>query len=113
VIDSWKKFLPSRAALITDATVQHFGNPAGERAAAVEGTIVADLSQLGVIAFRGDEAASFLQNQLTNDVRGLQTDAAQWNGYCSPKGRLLGNFLLWRQGEDYCLQLSGDILPAC
>jgi len=112
VIDSWKKFLQSREALITDATVQHFGNPAGERAAAVEGTIVADLSQLGVIAFRGDETASFLQNQLTNDVRGLQTDAAQWNGYCSPKGRLLGNFLLWRQGEDYCLQLSGDILPA-
>ncbi|MDP2252568.1 MAG: folate-binding protein, partial [Thiobacillus sp.] len=52
-----------------------------------------------------------LQGQLTNDVRALHADSAQWNGYCSPKGRLLGNFLLWRHGEDYCLQLSGDILP--
>ncbi|MHB1091564.1 CAF17-like 4Fe-4S cluster assembly/insertion protein YgfZ [Thiobacillus sp.] len=110
MIDSWKNFLQSQGALIEDNTVLHFGNPAVERAAAVDGTIVADLSQLGIIAFRGDETASFLQNQLTNDVRGLQADAAQWNGYCSPKGRLLGNFLLWRQGEDYCLQLSGDIL---
>ena len=72
---------------------------------------MADLSQLGVIAFRGDDTATFLQGQLTNDVRSLHADTAQWNGYCSPKGRLLGNFLVWRQGEDYCLQLSGDILP--
>lgn len=112
MIDSWKHFLQSQGALIEASTVLHFGDPAAERAAAVDGTIVADLSQLGVIAFRGDETAGFLQGQLTNDVRGLQADAAQWNGYCSPKGRLLGNFLLWRQGEDYCLQLSGDILPS-
>jgi len=112
VIDSWKNFLQSQGAHIEDSAVLHYGDPAAERAAAADGTIVADLSQLGVIAFHGDEAASFLQSQLTNDVRGLQVDAAQWNGYCSPKGRLLGNFLVWRQGEDYCLQLSGDILPS-
>jgi len=111
VIESWKTFLQTQGAVIDHATVLNYGDAAAERAAAVDGTIVADLSQLGVIAFRGDEAATFLQGQLTNDVRSLHADAAQWNGYCSPKGRLLGNFLLWRQGEDYCLQLSGDILP--
>ncbi|MDO9467764.1 MAG: folate-binding protein YgfZ [Thiobacillus sp.] len=111
VIESWKIFLQSQGAVIDHATVLHYGDAAAERAAAASGTIVADLSQLGVIAFRGEEAATFLQGQLTNDVRSLPADAAQWNGYCSPKGRLLGNFLLWRHGEDYCLQLSGDILP--
>lgn len=111
MIDSWKNFLQSQGALMENSSVLHYGDAAAERAAATDGTIVADLSQLGVIAFRGDEAATFLQSQLTNDVASLRTDAAQWNGYCSPKGRLLGNFLLWRQGEDYCLQLSGDILP--
>ncbi len=90
----------------------HYGDPAAERAASVDGTIVADLSQLGVIAFQGDDTVSFLQGQLTNDLRNLHADSAQWNGYCSPKGRLLGNFLLWRQGADYCLQSSGDILPS-
>ena len=112
MIESWKTFLQSQGALIERTTVLHFGDPAAEREAAVNGTIVADLSQLGVIAFRGEEAATFLQGQLTNDVLNLHADAAQWNGYCSPKGRLLGNFLMWRQGEDYCLQLSGDIVAS-
>jgi folate-binding protein YgfZ len=111
VIESWKNHLQSQDAVIEGSTVLHYGNPEAERAAAADGTIVADLSQLGVIAFRGDDASSFLQGQLTNDIRSLHADSAQWNGYCSPKGRLLGNFLVWRQGEDYCLQLSGDILP--
>jgi folate-binding Fe-S cluster repair protein YgfZ len=108
VIESWKISAPARHRR---RRVLHYGDPAAERAAAASGTIVADLSQLGVIAFRGDDTATFLQGQLTNDVRSLHADAAQWNGYCNPKGRLLGNFLMWRQGEDYCLQLSGDILP--
>ena len=112
VIDSWKNFLQQQGATIENTAVMHYGNPAAEIAAAADGTIVADLSQLGVIAFRGEEAATFLQGQLTNDVRSLHADGVQWNGYCNPKGRLLGNFLMWRQGEDYCLQLSGDILPS-
>ena len=111
MIDTWKNFLHAQGAVIEGSTVLHYGEPAAERAAATGGTIVADLSQLGVIAFRGDDTATFLQGQLTNDVRALHADTAQWNGYCNPKGRLLGNFLVWRQGEDYCLQLSGDILP--
>lgn len=111
MIESWKNFLQSQGAVIENATVLHYGDPVAERMASVDGTIVADLSQLGVIAFHGDDTVSFLQGQLTNDLRGLNADSAQWNGYCSPKGRLLGNFLMWRQGTDYCLQLSGDILP--
>jgi len=112
VIESWKTFLQSQGALIEGSSVLHYGDPAAERATAADGTIVADLSQLGVIAFCGEDTATFLQGQLTNDVRVLHADAAQWSGYCSPKGRLLGNFLMWRQSEDYCLQLSGDILSS-
>lgn len=110
MIDSWKTFLQSQGAAIEADSVLHYGDPATERAAATDGTIVADLSQLGVIALRGEDTAAFLQGQLSNDVRALHADSAQWSGYCNPKGRLLGNFLAWRQGEDYCLQLSGDIL---
>ncbi|MFP5409534.1 MAG: YgfZ/GcvT domain-containing protein [Gammaproteobacteria bacterium] len=111
VIESWKNFLLSQGAVIENDAVQNFGNPAAERTAAT-GTVVADLSQLGLIAFEGEDTATFLQGQLTNDVRALHADAAQWNGYCSPKGRLLGNFLMWRQGDDTCLQLSRDIVAS-
>lgn len=108
MIESWKNFLLSQGAVIENGTVQHYGDAAAERAAA-SGTVVADLSQLGLIAFQGEDTATFLQGQLTNDVRALHADGAQWNGLCSPKGRLLGNFLMWRQGDDTCLQLAGDI----
>jgi len=111
VIDSWKTYLESQGAVFDGHAVLHFGNAARERDAAVRGTIVADLSQLGVVAFSGEDTATFLQGQLTNDVRALHADSAQWNGYCNPKGRLLGNFLIWRQGDDTCLQMSGDIAP--
>ncbi|MFP5403689.1 MAG: YgfZ/GcvT domain-containing protein [Gammaproteobacteria bacterium] len=108
MIESWKNFLLSQGAVIENGTVLHFGDPAAERAAA-QATVVADLSQLGLIAFQGEDTATFLQGQLTNDVRALHADVAQWNGLCSPKGRLLGNFLMWRQGDDTCLQLAGDL----
>lgn len=112
MIESWKNFLLTQGAAIEEGVVRHFGNPEAERAAATRGTVLSDLSQLGLIAFSGEDTATFLQGQLTNDVRMLSADSAQWNGLCSPKGRLLGNFLMWRQGEDTCLQLSGDLTSA-
>jgi len=112
VIEPWKTFLQSQGALFENDVVLNYGDASLERSAAASGTIVADLSQLGVIAFRGEETATFLQGQLTNDVRTLHADAAQWSAYCNPKGRLLGNFLMWRQSEDYCLQLSAEILAS-
>ncbi len=109
MIESWKTFLQSQGARFENGTVQDFGHPQAELAATKNGTILADLSQLGLSAFSGEETATFLQGQLTNDVRQLHANTAQWNGYCSPKGRLLGNFLMWRQGDDYVLQMSGDV----
>jgi folate-binding protein YgfZ len=112
MIETWKQFLAAQRARIENDVVTDFGDPQLELEAAAQATVMADLSQLGVLAFAGEDAATFLQNQLTNDVRGLHPDVAQLNGFCSPKGRLLGNFLMWRSGPDFCLQLSGDIKDA-
>lgn len=109
MIASWQDFLTQQGARIADGRVVDFGKPDAELAAASSGTVMADLSQLGLLAFCGEDTAEFLQNQFTNDVRGLHADGAAWNGYCSPKGRMLANFLIWKHGADTCLQLSGDI----
>ncbi len=58
-------------------------------------TVVVDLSRLGIIRFYGEDTQNFLQGQLTNDVRQLKSDTAQLSAYCTPKGRMLANFLLW------------------
>ena len=75
-------------------------------------TIVADLSHNALIAVTGDDAEQFLQAQLTNDVSALAVNAAQWNGWCSPKGRLIASFLLVRRPGGYLLLLPAEIAPA-
>lgn len=70
---------------------------------------VAQISDLGLIALDGEESASFLHNQLTNDVEHLGQGEARLAGYCSPKGRLLASFLMWRNQTTIFLQLPRDI----
>ncbi len=112
MITTWQDFLTRQGARIAEGRVLDFGDPADELAAAQGGTVLADLSQLGLLAFSGEDTAEFLQSQFTNDVRGLPADGAAWNGYCSAKGRMLANFLMWKNGTDTCLQMSGDLREA-
>lgn len=86
-----------------------FGDPAGELAAARDGTILADLSHNALLAVTGDDAGPFLHGQFTNDVAALPEGGAQWNGWCSPKGRLLATFLLVRRAGAYLMLIPGDI----
>jgi folate-binding protein YgfZ len=70
---------------------------------------VAPVTSLGLIAIAGEDAASFLHNQLTNDVERLGHDEARLAGYCTPKGRLQATFLMWRNAQDIYLQLPRAI----
>jgi folate-binding protein YgfZ len=71
------------------------------------------LPDWGVIRAQGADAASFLQGQLTQDVRRLDQHSACLAGYCTPKGRLLASLLVWRGGTDELrLACSTDVLPA-
>jgi folate-binding protein YgfZ len=70
------------------------------------------LTQFGVIDATGDEAASFLHGQLTNDTQHLDAANARLAGYCSAKGRLLASFLTWRSGDTIRLLVSKDVQAA-
>jgi hypothetical protein len=70
------------------------------------------LTQFGVIDVSGDDAASFLHGQLTNDVQHLDAAHARLAGYCSAKGRLLASFLCWRSGDTIRLLVSKDLQAA-
>lgn len=70
------------------------------------------VSGQGLIAVTGDDAASFLHNQLTNDVQHLGPHEARLAGYCSPKGRLQASFLMWRNAESVFLQLPRELQAA-
>src|SRR3954469_10361512 len=48
----------------------------------------APLARWAILSVSGPDAAAFLHAQFTNDVEALPSGGAQWNGWCSPKGRL-------------------------
>ncbi|MGF6444581.1 YgfZ/GcvT domain-containing protein [Paraburkholderia youngii] len=85
---------------------------AEEFAAVLEHGAYMPLSQFGVIDTTGDDAASFLHAQLTNDVQHLDAANARLAGYCSAKGRLLASFLSWRSGDTIRLLVSKDVQAA-
>jgi folate-binding protein YgfZ len=73
---------------------------------------VCAVTDLGLIAVAGEDAAAYLHAQLTNDVAHLGLDEARLAGYCTPKGRLLATFLTWRTGDDIFLQLPRALQAA-
>lgn len=71
------------------------------------------LTHWGVIRARGDDAATFLHSQLTNDFTGLGLSEARLAGYCTAKGRLLASFVAWKAAhDDILLACHASVLPA-
>lgn len=108
---NWQDFLASVGARLEAGEACDFGDAQAELKAAAANTVLAPLTQFGVIRATGEDAASFLHNLFSNDVQHLGRERAERCGFCSPKGRLLADFLIWREDQDYLLQLSSDIQP--
>src|SRR5882672_11650572 len=81
-------------------------------AAARSGSVLAPLTHLGILAFSGEDAEAFLQGQVSCDVAAVTPGTNSYGAYCSPQGRMLASFLLWRTERDFFMALSRDILPA-
>jgi folate-binding protein YgfZ len=65
---------------------------------------------LAVLRFRGPDAASFLQGQLSNDVESLADGALQLAGYHNPQGRVIALLRLARLGrEELLAQLPQEL----
>jgi len=104
----WLNFLQNQRAAIENDRVLHYGDTTAELRHTKNGTVIADLSHFGLIHFSGEDAHTFLQRQLTCDVKKNKPGVAQYGGYCNPKGRLLASFLLW-QNEGYLMQLPASL----
>ena len=105
----WLALLASRGATVVDGVVRDFGDAPRERAATAAGSIVADLSQFGLLAAAGADARAFLHAQLSCDVEDLAEDVAVYGVYCTAKGRVLANFLLWSEAGTFFLLLPRSL----
>jgi folate-binding protein YgfZ len=109
-MSNWTDHLATHGARfhLDEATqVEDFGQPLDIDALAAG--FVATVTDQGLIAVAGEEAAKFLHAQLTNDVEHLQQNEARFAGFCTPKGRLQASFLMWRDLDTVYLQLPRAI----
>src|SRR5579864_7662223 len=68
----------------------------------------AELSDLGVLAASGADAAQFLNSQLTVDVTAIDTRRWQLGAYCSVKGRVVALFEMLRSEDGFLLLLPAE-----
>ncbi|MDR1888117.1 MAG: folate-binding protein [Zoogloeaceae bacterium] len=79
-------------------------------------TIFTPQLHLASLEISGADARAFLHNQFTNDVKSLQTAQAQLSAWCTAKGRVVANFILYplasdEAGDTFRLLLSPELLP--
>lgn len=74
---------------------------------------VCPLPHLGLLRCSGEDAVTFLHNQLTQDLALLGPSQARLAGYCNAKGRLQASFVVYKRAEDDVLLVCRkDLLPA-
>lgn len=109
---SWQNFLTSQGAVFEGNCLQSFGHPQVELQAAGNQTLLTDLSHLGILEISGEDAATFLQGQVTNDVKQLNGHISHYTGYCTPKGRLLALFLAFAHADHLHLQMPLELIES-
>ena len=102
------------AGLADDGLCRHGGDALAERALAdsLDGPVVCPLVDVAVLRATGADAATFLNNLLTNDITHLPAGTVRLAGLCTPKGRLSALFHVLRDpaaNDDFLLLLPAEI----
>ncbi|WP_276668348.1 YgfZ/GcvT domain-containing protein [Thalassolituus oleivorans] len=63
------------------------------------------LIDMALIQIQGPDSERFLQGQLTCDVSALKNGMWQLGACCTAKGRMVANFVIARQNDDFWLRL--------
>ncbi len=106
----WKAFLVENGAVFNNEELQSFANPELEKQISAQKLLLSNPTERGLIEVKGDDAESFLQNQLTNDIRNVTETHHQASAWCSPKGRIIANFRVFKNADAFYLSLSADLL---
>jgi folate-binding protein YgfZ len=70
------------------------------------------LNSRALLKLSGNDAESFLQAQLSNDITKLDEYGVQLSAYCQHQGKILALFWVMRQGGDFLLSFPLDLLDA-
>ncbi|MET1080814.1 MAG: folate-binding protein YgfZ [Pseudomonas sp.] len=69
------------------------------------------LSHEGLLAVRGADASTFLQGQLTCNLKYLNETTASLGARCTPKGRMLSSFRIVGDADGFLLAMDRELVP--
>lgn len=96
----WLSYLQQVGAQFEGEAISQVGESALSLLQILQGEVITDLSRFGVIKISGADAEKFLQGQFTNDVRQVKVTQSQLSAWCSPKGRIIVNFRLFKRDDN-------------
>jgi folate-binding protein YgfZ len=67
---------------------------------------IAELPRRGVVAVSGPDAEGFLDGIVTNDLAGISPGGAGYGGLLTPQGKILFDFIVFRDGERFLFDLA-------
>ncbi len=73
---------------------------------------ISPLPSMGILSLEGADALPFIHRQLSNDIERLRETEATLAAYCTPQGRVLALFTVWKTDGKVYLALPKDNLPA-
>jgi folate-binding protein YgfZ len=65
-------------------------------------------SDRGRVRLAGEDAGSFLQSLVTNDLAALQIGEGRYAAYLTPTGRMLADLAIYRRADEWILGLAAD-----
>ncbi|PID47797.1 MAG: folate-binding protein YgfZ [Proteobacteria bacterium] len=109
---AWKAFLIDQGAEFEGSALVSFGNANREQRIAPQGAVLSNLADRGLLEVSGEDAMTFLQNQLTNDITKVDATTHQLTAWCNPKGRVIANFRAFMRDDKIFLILARDLVEA-
>lgn len=112
-LQKWNAFLQEQGAQFDEnGFIKTFGHPEIERFLIKNGPVVTSLSQQALLKISGSDAQTFLQGQLTSDLKELSENKAQLSAYCDPQGNVLAIFTIFMREGSYYLHFDGTLADA-
>jgi folate-binding protein YgfZ len=71
---------------------------------------IAELSNRGVVAVSGPEAASFLDNLFTSDASKAGQGRAVYGGLLTPQGKILFDFIVFADGDRFLIDIDRNLV---
>jgi folate-binding protein YgfZ len=106
----WLAFLDAQNAQVDESgKISTFGQGELERFLIKNGPVLTSLTHQTLIKVTGSEVETFLQGQLSNDIKDVTDTQAQLSAFCDPLGQVLALFLIFKYQGDLYLNFDGAL----